>query len=83
MQKINQGCVEAAKSGNKQNEIDFIDKMANSPLLAETDPVFRQNLIFRKFNIYRGWTGHTDGRFDTLREIIKIDWIRAAPVLGF
>jgi hypothetical protein len=49
----------------------YLDSEIKSPQNAKVNPSTIQDLMLLKFNIYRGWKGHENGRYEVLREIAK------------
>jgi len=59
---------------NKQEAaIAYLDKEIRHPGNRRLSTAQVQQIHFCKFNIYRGWKGHENERFDVLREIAKVD----------
>jgi hypothetical protein len=61
------------KAEGEAAALAYLDKEIDTPENAKVSHATIQDLMLLKFNIYRGWKGHENERYDVLRKIAEID----------
>jgi len=70
---INKAVGEERKNNGEEAALAMIDKEIKNPKNKMVSSSHIQDLMLTKFNMYRSWKGHEDGRYDVLREIAAFD----------